>query len=286
MQGEWLLRHIQGVSASTRSPRHSRQVRAAVAAALCATAALGLTACGAAASRSGGEPAASSQGATGGSADTDAGAPETAVKPAEPPAGGGGDDAVDDAGGSPDMSTPGAQALPPTTVDVASLGGDTALAVSVAAGSPVVLVVPDGEEGDWTATVSDPDAARFVAGGDMGGWTARPAIEVLAPGQVDVTVTGPEGAAGTFTIVASDPVEPPVIGDPAGEPTIDPAIEQVAEAAVGMSEQEAIAAITAAGGGYRIIGRDGEDFPMTMDYRLDRVNLRIEDGIVTEASIG
>ncbi|HVQ87845.1 MAG TPA: hypothetical protein VMT88_06650 [Actinomycetes bacterium] len=36
----------------------------------------------------------------------------------------------------------------------------------------------------------------------------------------------------------------------------------------------------------RIIGKDGECFPITMDLRTNRVNLYLEDGIVQNASIG
>jgi hypothetical protein len=31
---------------------------------------------------------------------------------------------------------------------------------------------------------------------------------------------------------------------------------------------------------------DGESLPMTMDYRLDRINLTLQDGIVVDASWG
>jgi len=36
----------------------------------------------------------------------------------------------------------------------------------------------------------------------------------------------------------------------------------------------------------RIAARDGETFPLTMDYREDRVNLTIVDAVVTEVLIG
>ena len=183
---------------------------------------------------------------------------------------------------SPDMTTPGTAALPPTMIDVDSLGGGTAIAVSASVGTGVVLVVPDGQEADWTASISDPALGRFVAGGDMGGWIARPGIEVLGVGQFDVTVTGPSGTVGTFTVTAVDPAEPPMIADP----STDPEVTEAAAASVGMMEAEATAAIEAAGGSVRVVSRDGEDFPVTMDYRFDRVNLSIVEGIVTEASIG
>lgn len=36
----------------------------------------------------------------------------------------------------------------------------------------------------------------------------------------------------------------------------------------------------------RVAGRDGECFALTMDYRDDRVNLYLKDGIVVAAAIG
>ena len=55
-----------------------------------------------------------------------------------------------------------------------------------------------------------------------------------------------------------------------------------------MKETEAIDMIEKQGGqiNYRIVKRDGESFPVTMDYRMDRINLEIENGVITNASIG
>lgn len=36
----------------------------------------------------------------------------------------------------------------------------------------------------------------------------------------------------------------------------------------------------------RVAGRDGSCFPLTMDYRTDRVNVYLENGTVTQATIG
>ena len=48
----------------------------------------------------------------------------------------------------------------------------------------------------------------------------------------------------------------------------------------------AASTIEAAGYTYRVIMIDGESLPMTMDYRLDRINLTLQDGIVVDASWG
>lgn len=58
------------------------------------------------------------------------------------------------------------------------------------------------------------------------------------------------------------------------------------KALVGLSESEARA--RAEGDGYvvRVIFRDGEPLPATKDFRPDRVNLAVEDGVVTGATSG
>ena len=63
----------------------------------------------------------------------------------------------------------------------------------------------------------------------------------------------------------------------------------VSNEVIGMTEAEAIATIEGVSSEqltYRVIRRDGENYPMTMDYRLDRINLEIDNGVVTKASIG
>lgn len=65
--------------------------------------------------------------------------------------------------------------------------------------------------------------------------------------------------------------------------------QAVAEKVIGMSEAEAIetiAGISSEALTSRIIRRDEESFMITMDYRLDRINLQIDDGIVTTTYIG
>ena len=65
--------------------------------------------------------------------------------------------------------------------------------------------------------------------------------------------------------------------------------QAVADEVIGMSEAEAIetiAGISSEALTSRIVRRDEESFMITMDYRLDRINLQIDDGIVTTTSIG
>ena len=55
---------------------------------------------------------------------------------------------------------------------------------------------------------------------------------------------------------------------------------------VGKTKEEALKLCKANGYFPRITMEDGVGFMMTMDFRFDRINLRIEKGLVTEASIG
>ena len=85
------------------------------------------------------------------------------------------------------------------------------------------------------------------------------------------------------TAVASTDVEPAV--DPAVEP--DMAVAQdVADTVLGMSEAEATKTAEAKGLTVRVGSRDGEDFPLTMDYRTDRVTLTVIADKVTAATPG
>lgn len=59
-----------------------------------------------------------------------------------------------------------------------------------------------------------------------------------------------------------------------------------AQKLVGYGEENAESCVSEAGFGWRIVERDGEFFPVTMDYRFDRINARIYGRIVTKISIG
>jgi hypothetical protein len=60
----------------------------------------------------------------------------------------------------------------------------------------------------------------------------------------------------------------------------------IADSVVGRSEPEAVSVIEAAGLTVRVMSRDGEDFAMTFDFRTDRINLDVVDGIVVAATVG
>ena len=55
---------------------------------------------------------------------------------------------------------------------------------------------------------------------------------------------------------------------------------------IGMAESEALQCVEDAGLTWRVFEQDGEQFALTMDYRAERVNVKIEKGIVTDAYSG
>ncbi len=115
----------------------------------------------------------------------------------------------------------------------------------------------------------------FIAAEDEYGYTPRYTVSAMP----DEYVQQAEPIA----------VEPAVI-----EPAIDPAVgssdaviaDVDAAALVGSSEAEATEAALSKGWDVRVVSRDGEDFPITMDYRGDRVNLTIVDDVVTVSTVG
>ena len=57
--------------------------------------------------------------------------------------------------------------------------------------------------------------------------------------------------------------------------------EESAEVLIDLSEDEAEAAAEERGWTVRVTRRDGEDLPATMDFRDNRVNVEVTDGVVT-----
>ena len=55
---------------------------------------------------------------------------------------------------------------------------------------------------------------------------------------------------------------------------------------IGLTEDEAVSKAENAGLAHRIVSRDGESFPVTMDYSEYRVNFTIENQKVTAATFG
>jgi len=85
---------------------------------------------------------------------------------------------------------------------------------------------------------------------------------------------------------------PPSLEGPAGESEFDQT-ERIAmdttmwaQELIGMSEEAAEKCAVDAGYTWRVTERDGEMFAMTMDYYPTRINVVVENGLVTEAFSG
>ena len=55
---------------------------------------------------------------------------------------------------------------------------------------------------------------------------------------------------------------------------------------IGMKEVDAESCASLLEWGYRVVARDGEDYPATLDYRLDRVSVTIKNGLISRADVG
>lgn len=87
-----------------------------------------------------------------------------------------------------------------------------------------------------------------------------------------------DGEANTLVYSVRPPVDDPS--------AISDETQALAEQVVGMSEATAKAAVEAADHTFRVVARDGEQFAVTEDYSTTRINVTIEDGKVTEATVG
>jgi hypothetical protein len=88
------------------------------------------------------------------------------------------------------------QTLPPVMIDPA-----TTSEVTVRITNTIVLTVSD--PGNWSATIAEVKVAKFVTGGDQGGYTTNPGISPLAVGSTIATVTSPSGEIFTLAITVT-----------------------------------------------------------------------------------
>ena len=68
-----------------------------------------------------------------------------------------------------------------------------------------------------------------------------------------------------------------------------PTVIAVSQDVIGMTEDQAIQTIEGISSEQltaRVVRRDDENFAVTMDYRINRINLEIDNGLVTKTSIG
>lgn len=87
-----------------------------------------------------------------------------------------------------------------------------------------------------------------------------------------------DGEANTLVYSVNPPVDDPM--------AISDETQALAARVVGMQESAAKAAVEAAGHTFRVVARDGEHYAVTEDYSTTRINVTIEGGTVTEATVG
>ncbi|WP_080796369.1 hypothetical protein [Corynebacterium pacaense] len=89
-------------------------------------------------------------------------------------------------------------------VSAVSISLDRPLSITAGAETTETATTTDAatatESADWTATISDPSVAEFVAGGVRNGARFNPGIKALKAGTSEVTLVGPDGVAHTLTL--------------------------------------------------------------------------------------
>jgi hypothetical protein len=127
----------------------------------------------------------------------------------------------------------------------------------------------------------------FIAAEDEFGYVGRYTVSALPDEYMQVT-DAVDAVPATDVPVPDTAVARPSV-DPAVDPAVDPDMsvaQDVADTVLGMSEAEATKTAEAKGLTVRVGSRDGEDFPLTMDYRTDRVTLTVVADKVTAATPG
>ena len=106
---------------------------------------------------------------------------------------------------------------------------------------------------------------------------------------------GPNASSGSGTTQAPGTTEATATSEPAGTtespgttagtdataPGQEPTVDSATDVVVGLTEDAATTAAEANGWTLRVIRRDGDDLPITMEYRTNRVNVDVTDGEVT-----
>jgi hypothetical protein len=172
---------------------------------------------------------------------------------------------------------------------------DLAAASGAVGGGEIVIPIVDVEEelvmlyGVDGSVYLVPGYA-FLAEPDEFGYEPRYTVSAISDEYIE-TVDAPSSADDPSLGV----VEP---GEGQGEPGEDTSaggtggadMEEItneeANTLLGMSEQEANSTAVANGWVVRIAARDGEQFALTMDYNPKRVNLTIDNGVVSDVFIG
>jgi heat shock protein HslJ len=129
------------------------------------------------------------------------------------------------------------------------------------------------------AEAMEAEAAFFALLEEVTGYAERgETLELLAGSEAVLTFAADsapaEQATGSTDEPATDPVGP------------DSDAVALAESLVGMPIEEAESAVEDAGFELRVLTVDGEGGPATSDFRSDRINVDVEDGEVTKATVG
>lgn len=120
----------------------------------------------------------------------------------------------------------------------------------------------------------------------------------LVPGYAFIAAEDEYGYTPRYTVSAmpdeyvqqADPIDvsiEPAIDEPVpSDPVVTEVSAAEAEGLIGLSESAALDTAKANGWEVRVVSRDGEDFAVTEDYRMGRVNLTIVDDMVTASTVG
>lgn len=113
--------------------------------------------------------------------------------------------------------------------------------------------------------------------------TARIAALVFSLALFGAACGSDDEAGGTddgATTTTGAPGDSSRLGVESDAPEIDPSAYE------GLTAEDAEAKAETDGVEYRVVREDDTDFEVTMDARTDRVNVEIDDGVVTSATVG
>jgi len=144
---------------------------------------------------------------------------------------------------------------------------------------PVLVPFFDADGGVWSLPGYD------YADADGQSWEVIAVSDDYIDADGDQPVDPPDSGATEPGFPGGDqPVDPPDSG--ATEPGFPGGELPSAPDVVGMTESEATVVIERAGFTVRVVARDGETFMVTEDFRADRVNVVVVEGVVTDAYMG
>lgn len=123
----------------------------------------------------------------------------------------------------------------------------------------------------------------FIAAEDENGYAGRYTVSALPDEYMQVA----DAVNEVPMSIAPETVAPTVAGSTgAGVGPTAAITQESADVLVGMAEADATKSAEGKGWVVRVGSRDGEDFPLTMDYRTDRVTLTVKADKVTAVIVG